>query len=113
MADEEALSMARDENHNEVVEFLLKHVDLYSSLEGDTDAVMEKACREGDVSKVRMLLEEEKVDFEKWKDDDGKFLAFSPIYFAFKNGHMDLIQLFAEKGVQMDMADALPDATAE
>lgn len=113
VTDEEALSLAREENHDEVVEFLLKHVDLYLGLEGDTDAIMEKACREGDISKVRTLLEEERVDIEKWKDDDGNFLAFSPIHLAVKHGHLDLIQLFAEKGMQVDMGIALPNASAE
>jgi len=32
-ADEEALDLARDENHEDVVKILLQHVDLYSSLE--------------------------------------------------------------------------------
>jgi len=109
--DDECLSLARDENHNEVVEFLLKHGDLYSSLQNDMDAIMEKACREGDISKVRQLLDEEKVDLDKWRDDDGKFLAFSPIYLAVRHGHMDLIQLFAERGIQVDMTDgAVPEA---
>ena len=48
-ADEEALSLAREYDHNEVAEFLLKHVNLYSGLEGDVE-IMEKACREGDVN---------------------------------------------------------------
>jgi len=111
-ADDEALSLAREEGHDEVAEFLLKHVDLYSSLEGDSDAIMEKACREGDINEVRRLLDEG-VNVEKWKDDDGKFLAFSPIYLAVRHGHMDLIQLFAERGVQVDMTDASPDVAAE
>eukprot|EP00580_Thalassiosira_gravida_P017402 CAMPEP_0201671072 /NCGR_PEP_ID=MMETSP0494-20130426/28528_1 /ASSEMBLY_ACC=CAM_ASM_000839 /TAXON_ID=420259 /ORGANISM="Thalassiosira gravida, Strain GMp14c1" /LENGTH=311 /DNA_ID=CAMNT_0048152311 /DNA_START=99 /DNA_END=1034 /DNA_ORIENTATION=+ len=109
--DDECLSLSRDENHNEVVEFLLKHVDMYSNLQNDMDDIMEKACREGDISKVRTLLDEEKVDLDKWRDDDGKFLAFSPIYLAMRHGHMDLIQLFAERGVQVDMTDgAAPEA---
>ena len=111
--DEEALSLAREDNHNEVAEYLLKHVDLYSGLEGDTDGIMEKACREGDLAMVKKLLEEEKYDIEKWKAEDGKFLAFSPIHLAVKNGHLDLIQYFAESGVQMDLADVVPDASAE
>lgn len=111
--DEEALSLAREHDHSEVAELLLKHVDLYAGMEGDADAMMEKACREGDVERVRKLLEEEDYDVTKWRDGDGKYLAFSPMYLAVKNGHMDVIQLFAEKGVQVDMEGAAPGASAE
>lgn len=142
--EEEALSLARENDHNEVAEFLLKHVDLYSSLEGDTDAIMEKvcilciyytmhgkkeqsiliprhewftlqACREGDVNMVRKLLEDDNYNYEKWKDEDGKYMAFSPMYLAVKNGHMEVVQLFAEMGVQMDVSnlDTVPEASAE
>lgn len=111
--DEEALSLAREYDHSEVAELLLKHVDLYVGMEGDADAMIEKACREGDVERVRKLLEEEDYDVTKWRDGDGKYLAFSPMYLAVKNGHMDVIQLFAEKGVQVDMEGAAPEASAE
>ncbi|KAL7553251.1 hypothetical protein ACHAWF_016918 [Thalassiosira exigua] len=111
-ADEEALSLAREHDHNEVVDFLLKHVDLYSDLDGDADAIMEKACREGDVNMVRKLLEEENYDMAKWVKD-GKYLAFSPMYLAVKNGHLDVIQLFAEKGVEVDLTGAGPEPSAE
>jgi ankyrin repeat protein len=110
-ADEEALSLAREENHNQVAEYLLKQVDLYADLEGDSDAIMEKACREGDSSKVRELLEEGNYNINKWKDDDGKYLAFSPMFLAVKNGHMEVIQLFAEKGMNMEDLDAIPEAS--
>ena len=112
-ADEEALSLAREDGHNEVAEYLLKHIDLYANLKGDSDGIMEKACREGDIIMVRKLLEEENYDVAKWKDEDGKYLAFSPMYQAYKNGHMDIVQLFAEKGVQVDLDVAAPDMTAE
>ncbi|KAL9178885.1 hypothetical protein ACHAXT_011858 [Thalassiosira profunda] len=109
--DEEALSLAKEHDHNAVAAFLMEHVDLYSCLEGDADAIMEKACREGDAKKVREMLEEGH-DIEKWRDEEGKWLAFSPMYLAVKNGHVEVIQLFAERGIQMDLADA-PEATAE
>jgi len=108
--DEESISLARDENHNDVAEFLLKHVDLYSGLDDDNE-IMEKACREGDVNKVRELLE--RVDIDQWKGQDGKFLAFSPMHLAMRHGHMDLIQLFAEKGIKMDADDVSPDVASE
>jgi len=109
--DEEALGLAREYDHKEVADFLLKHVDLYSGLEGDSDAIMERACREGDVNKVRKLLEED-YDIGKWTDDEGKYLAFSPMYLAVKNGHMELIQLFAEKGMKVDLG-ATPEVATE
>ena len=99
--EEEALSLAREYEHNDVAEFLLQHIDLYSCLEGDEDAIMEKACREGDANMVRKLLDEE-YNIEKWKDDEGKWLAFSPIYLAVKNAHLDVVQLFAERGLQVE-----------
>ena len=101
-ADEEAISLARDDNHNDVVDYLLDHVDVYANLQGDTDEIMTKACREGDAVMVRKLLEEDNYDVDKWKDDDGKYLAFSPMYLAVKHCNMDVIQIFAEKGVQLD-----------
>ena len=62
-ADEEAISLAREDDHNEVANYLLKYVDIYAALEGDADEIMTKACREGDASKVRQLLEEENYDY--------------------------------------------------
>ena len=60
---------------------------------------------------VRKLLEDENYDVSKWKDEDGKYLAFSPMYLAVKHGHMDVVQLFAEKGLQVDMDVAAPSVT--
>eukprot|EP00980_Cylindrotheca_fusiformis_P025525 scaffold13987_cov132-Cylindrotheca_fusiformis.AAC.2 len=102
--EDEALSLAREYGHNEVADLLLQHIDLYAGLEDNPDAIMDKACREGDAIKVRQLLEEGNYDVEKWKDEEGKYLALSPMYMAVKFGHYDVVQLFAEKGVQVDMA---------
>ena len=107
--EEEALQLARDDDHHEVSEYLLKHVDLYSNLKGDEDGIMEKACREGDANMVRKMLEEDNYDIGKWKDESGKFLAFSPMYLAVKNGHIEVINLFAEMGVNMDELDVIPE----
>lgn len=101
-ADDEAIQLAREFNHSEVADYLLEHVDLYAGLEGDADAIMEKACREGDLNMVQKLFEEEDYDIEKWKDEDGKYMTFSPMYLAVKYGHISIVQLFAEKGVQVD-----------
>jgi ankyrin repeat protein len=100
--DDEALSLAREYHHNEVAEYLLEHIDLYSGLEGDSDAIMEKACREGDLNRVQKLLDVENYNIDKWKDVDGKCLALSPLHLAVKNCHVNLIQLFAERGVQVE-----------
>ena len=51
---------------------LSKFVDLYSALNGDDDAIMDKACREGDVEMVRKLMEEQNYNVDKWKDEEGK-----------------------------------------
>jgi len=112
-ADEEAISLAREDDHNEVVDYLLKHVDIYAALEGDADEIMMKACREGDAKKVRQLLDVENYDITKWKDDEGKYLAFSPMYLAVKNGHMEVIQVFAEKGVPIQDLDVVPEVSTE
>lgn len=103
--DEEALSLAREFNHDQVAEILAKHVDLYSALQGDDDAIMDKACREGDTTMVKELLEQKEYDLDKWKDEGGKYLALSPMYMALKFGHMEIVQLFAEKGVQVDLEE--------
>ena len=80
--DEEALSLAREFNHTQVADVLSKFVDLYSALNGDDDAIMDKACREGDVEMVRKLMEEQNYNVDKWKDEEGKYLALSPMYMA-------------------------------
>jgi len=95
--------LAREYDHNEVAEYLLKHIDLYSGLKGDSDAIMEKACREGDIKMVQKLLDVENYNIDKWKDEDGKCLALSPLHLAVMNCHVDLIQLFAERGFQMEI----------
>lgn len=99
--DEEALSLAQESDNNDIVDLLLEHIDLYSHLKDD-DEIMEKACREGDVEKVRELLDS-KYDVEKWKDEEGKWHLFSPMYLAVKNAHLEVVTLFAERGVQMVM----------
>jgi hypothetical protein len=94
--------LAREYDHYEVAEYLLERIDLYSGLEGDSDAIMEKACREGDLEMVRKLLDVENYNIDKWKDEDERCLALSPLHLAVKNCHVNLIQLFAERGVQVE-----------
>ncbi len=97
--DEEALSLARENDHFEVATFLQEHVDFYSSIDSsDLDAIMDKACRNGDANKVRELLDDENYDLDQWRDGDGKYLALSPMYMAVKFGHYDVVQLFSDRG---------------
>lgn len=93
--EDESLSLARESNHKDVTEYLLQHIDLYSEIRNDPDAVMDRACREGDVNMVRKLIEEEGYDIEK--------CAFGPMYMAVKFGQIDVVQLFREKGVEIDL----------
>ena len=111
--DEEAVSLAREYNHPNVADYLLNKIDLYSNLDND-DEIMEKACREGDNKKVKELLDDG-YDVSKFKDEEGKWLAFSPMFLALKNGHLEVIQIFAEMGISLDISDdeALPKVVTE
>jgi len=104
--DEEALSLAREYNHPDVADYLLNKIDLYSSLDSN-DEIMEKACREGDNNKVKELLDQG-YDVSKFKDEEGKWLAFSPMFLALKNGHLEVVQIFAEMGSWMTSDDEVP-----
>jgi len=104
--EEESLSLAREHGHKHVAKFLLENIDMYAGLE-DEDDIMEKACREGDVAKVRLLLDG--VDVERWKDGKGSYLACSPVHLAVRHGHMELIQLFAESGMWVDSNDEVQE----
>lgn len=101
--DDEPLSLAREYEHKEITEYLVKYADLYSNLNGDLDAIMDKACREGDGAKVKQLLNEDNYDISKWTDEEGKYLALSPMFMAVKFGHYEVIQIFADKGIQVDL----------
>jgi len=58
--DEEALSLARENDHDQVATYLQQHVDIYSNIDStDLDTIMDKACRGGDILKVRELLDDE------------------------------------------------------
>ncbi|EJK77288.1 hypothetical protein THAOC_00889 [Thalassiosira oceanica] len=111
--DEEALSLAREYDHPDVADYLFNKIDMYSNLEND-DEIMEKACREGDNKRVKELLGQG-YDVSKFKDEEGKWLAFSPMFLALKNGHLEVIQIFAEMGISLDTSDeeALPKAVTE
>jgi hypothetical protein len=102
--EEEALSLAREYDHKDVANYLLGKIDFYQHLEGDLDAIMDKACREGDVLKVQQLLDEESYDVTKWQDSEGKYLALSPMYMAVKFGHFNITQIFSEKGFQVELS---------
>jgi ankyrin repeat protein len=99
--DEESVSLSREYDHHELSSYLSQHVDIYANIdENDIDAIMDKACREGDINKVRQILDDTNniYDLNQWKDTDGKFMALSPMYMAVKFGHYDIMQLFMDRG---------------
>lgn len=100
--NEDAMILAREEGHNEVADYLQKHVDYYAGLEGNADAIMEKACREGDLNKIQHLVEVDKYNIEKWMNEDGLCVALAPMYSAVRNGHVNVIQFFVEKGMTLN-----------
>ena len=98
--DEEAVSLARENDHYDIATYLQEHLDIYSNIDADDlDTIMDKACRNGDTVKVRELLDDENYDLDQWKDGEGKYLALSPMYMAMKFGHYEVVQLFMDRGV--------------
>ena len=113
--DEEAVSLARENDHEDIATFLQEHVDIYSNIDStDLDTIMDKACRNGDSTKVRELLDDENYNLDQWKDGEGKYLALSPMYMAVKFGHYDVVQLFMDRGGVMidEVESALATAAA-
>ena len=100
--DQGALDLAKEYDHKHIISLLIEKVDFYSGLDGDVDEIMIKASREGDVKKVQELIAEG-YDFKKWKDDDGTYREYSPIYVAMKNGHVDIIREFLQAGVEAEL----------
>lgn len=92
--DDEALELSRESNNAEVTEYLLKYIDLYSSCDGDPDAIMNKACREGDIAMVRRML-----NFGYGVEQCSQ----GPLFIAMKCGHLDIVNLFREIGVEFDL----------
>lgn len=114
--DEESVSLSREHDHHALSDYLRQHFNIYANIDkDDIDAIMDKACREGDVEKVRELLNDEQYNLSQWLDDDGKFVALSPMYLAVKFGHYDVVQLFMERGgggMLDDVESALGSAAA-
>eukprot|EP00985_Skeletonema_marinoi_P017066 scaffold9276_cov146-Skeletonema_marinoi.AAC.4 len=113
--DEEAVSLARENDHEDIATYLQQHVDIYSNIDStDLDTIMDKACRNGDSTKVRELLDDENYNLDQWKDGEGKYLALSPMYMAVKFGHYDVVQLFMDRGGVMidEVESALATAAA-
>jgi ankyrin repeat protein len=100
--DQGALDLAKEYKHKELVALLLQHINLYEGLNGDVDEIMIKASREGDVRKVQELIAAG-YNFEKWKDEDGTYQEYSPIYVAMKNGHIEVIREFLQAGVEAEL----------
>uniref|UniRef100_A0A7S3LBU9 Uncharacterized protein n=1 Tax=Amphora coffeiformis TaxID=265554 RepID=A0A7S3LBU9_9STRA len=105
MAQEEDGGSASATATPEVVDLIRQHMDPYAALEGDEDEIMMKACREGDLAKVTAMLVDG-YDYNKWKTaEDGKYQLFSPMHMAVKRGHFDIVQLFMDKGVQLELGE--------
>lgn len=101
--DQDALDLAKEYKHTHIIPLLMDKVDFcYAGLEGDVDEIMIKASREGDVKKVQELIADG-YNFDKWKDADGNYQEYSPIYVAMKNGHVDVIREFLEAGVEAEL----------
>jgi ankyrin repeat protein len=92
--DDEALELSRESGNPEVTKYLLENIDLYSNLDGDADAIMSKACREGDIKMVQRML-----NFGYSPEQ----CAEGPLFIAMKCGHMDIVTLFREVGVEMNL----------
>lgn len=100
--DQGALDLAKEYKHKNIVALLMEHINLYEGLDGDIDEIMIKASREGDVKKVQELIRDG-YDFDKWKDSDGSYQEYSPIYVAMKNGHIEVIREFLQAGVEAEL----------
>lgn len=98
---QDGLDLAREEGHEDVVAFLMENMDLYKDLDGDEDEIMMKATREGDLNKVKELIENG-YDFDKWKDESGNYQAYSPISVAYGTGNVKIMQLFMENGMEVE-----------
>lgn len=92
--DDEALELSRESDNSDVTQYLLKHIDLYSELDGDADDIMIKACREGDIAMVKRML-----NFGYSLEQ----VAQGPFFIALKCGQMDIVTLFREMGVEIDL----------
>lgn len=105
--DQQTLDLAQEEGGGatpEVMNLIRQHMDPYADLNGDKDEIMMKACREGDTQKVKSMLADG-YDYSKWKAEDGKYQFFSPMNMAVKRGHIEIIQLFMEEGVQVQLGE--------
>ena len=91
--------MASRDNRKAMEQLLLDNIDLYAGLEGDDDAILDKACREGDTKKVRKMIDEG-YDWQRLTDNDGKYLPMSPVFLAYKFGHVEIVSIFAELSPQ-------------
>ncbi|KAL7460934.1 hypothetical protein ACHAXS_001370 [Conticribra weissflogii] len=113
-----SIDLAKEYDHNDIAKLLLQHsIDqrnanpeaadrFYEECHGDVDEIMLKASREGDVPKIRQLIEEG-YDFDKWKDEKGNYQQFSPISVAYKCGNIEVIQVMVQEGgleLEMDLS---------
>jgi ankyrin repeat protein len=99
--DEDALDLAKEHGHVEIAALLRQTIDYYVGMD-DIDDIMIKASREGDINKVQELIANG-YDFDKWKEEDGTYQEYSPIYVAMKNGHIEVIREFLQAGVEAEL----------
>lgn len=105
--DQQTLDLAQEEGGGatpDVMDLIRQHMDPYADLNGDEDEIMMKSCREGDVQKVTAMLADG-YDYNKWKAEDGKYEFFSPMNVAVKRGHIEIVQLFMEEGVRVEVGE--------
>jgi hypothetical protein len=99
--DQDALDLAKENGHAEIAAYLRQTIDYYVGMD-DIDDIMIKASREGDINKVQELIADG-YDFTKWKEEDGTYQEYSPVYVAMKNGHIDVIREFLQAGVEAEL----------
>jgi ankyrin repeat protein len=99
--DQDALDLAKENGHAEIAAYLRQTIDYYVGMD-DIDDIMMKASREGDINKVQELIANG-YDFTKWKEEDGTYQEYSPVYVAMKNGHIDVIREFLQAGVEAEL----------
>jgi len=104
--DQDAADMAKENGYSDIVKILKTKLDVYADIDkNDVDEIMIRASREGDIEKVRALIEQG-YDFDRWKMPDGEgYRNYSPIFFALKNGHIDVIQEFLQAGVEAELQE--------
>lgn len=110
--DQEALDLAQEHGVGDRIgqKLLIPHsADLYAHATDD-DQILMQACRYGDLAKVKELILEKHYDYEKWRQEDGGYMALSPMHMAVKFGHVEIVQLFLEHGVSLPSTEGFAES---